>query len=126
MKKLIVMAVIAAFFSVGTSKGQTNQSDTKNITTSNRGQFVDKNNDGICDNFQNRTVNTSNRKYIDKNNDGICDNQQNRKANANGRNYVDKNNDGICDNKLNKVKSNNCCRQGWKHRRGNGCCRRNR
>lgn len=102
MKKLIVMAVLAAFFSVGTSKGQTNQSDTKNKTTSNRGQFVDKNKDGICDN------------------------QKNRKVNVNGRNYMDKNNDGICDNNQNKVKNNNCCGQGWKHRRGKGCGGRNR
>ncbi len=64
-------------------------------------QFVDLNNDGICDNF------------VDANNDGICDNCpgcgkggwrgkgnnfQGQGLHLRQRNFVDNNGDGICDN----------------------------
>lgn len=56
-------------------------------------QFVDANNDGICDNF------------VDANNDGICDNCLGYRygkgfgkgAGYKMRNFVDKDGDGICD-----------------------------
>jgi hypothetical protein len=99
MKKLIFLVVLATLFSVRITNAQT---DSMQTNKPNRGQFVDKNNDGICDNYQDR------------------------KSNANGRNFVDKNNDGICDNNSNKTKNNNCCGQGRQFRGGNGNCRRNR
>lgn len=50
--------------------------------------FVDKNNDGICDNF------------VDENADGICDGCMGLggQGKGNGLNFVDENNDGVCDN----------------------------
>lgn len=69
-------------------------------------QFVDANNDGICDNF------------IDANGDGKCDNCRGQglcdgtgvrnargknRGMGQGRNFVDANGDGICDNYQNRI-----------------------
>lgn len=64
--------------------------------------------------------------FVDKNNDGICDYRQNSQGNANkGKNYVDKNNDGVCDN-YGKRSSGNCQNKGQGRRgQGNGCGRGN-
>lgn len=37
------------------------------------------------------------RNFVDANNDGICDNWSERPANGRGRHFVDTNNDGVCD-----------------------------
>ncbi len=37
--------------------------------------------------------------FIDKNNDGVCDNRGTNQGVKKGKNFIDKNNDGICDNK---------------------------
>jgi hypothetical protein len=58
--------------------------------------------------------------YVDKNNDGVCDNRAanaNQQTNARRANYVDKNNDGVCDNqgnskKYRQSKNGNCNRTG--------------
>ena len=68
--------------------------------------------------------------FVDKDNDGVCDNRQNNRNNqVRGKNFVDKNNDGVCDNCRNnhgncnccKTKAKNCCGNGngWRH---GPCC----
>lgn len=56
-------------------KSQNNQGNTGKANTVARGNFVDSNNDGICDNYQVRTNNGRGANFVDKNGDGICDNR---------------------------------------------------
>jgi hypothetical protein len=91
------------------------------------------------DNQEKTTLVNTGRNFVDQNNDGICDNRQNNQSKqVQGRNFVDKNNDGICDNNPNgnpnckngkgnqnncRVKNNNCCGNGngYRHGQSNGC-----
>ena len=59
--------------------------------------FVDKNKDGVCDNYENRTANVTDNKG--KGN-GKCDGsgKGRRLGKGKGRNFVDANKNGICDN----------------------------
>jgi hypothetical protein len=124
--KLIIIAVsvfmLSAIYAFAQKKN-VSKSDSTNVSAKRGYNFVDKNKDGICDNWQsskpNRTVNGKN--FVDKNKDGICDNRQVSKNNQSGkgRNFVDKNNDGICDNRQGN-NSWNCCGKGYCHGKGNG------
>ena len=58
--------------------------------------FVDANEDGICDNYNSASGNGGG--FTDEDNDGICDNRGNGGGQGNHRNFVDANEDGICDN----------------------------
>lgn len=58
--------------------------------------FVDKNNNGICDNAENRQSGTCLKKR-NGNGNGACG----RKGQGKGRNYIDANKNGICDNREN-------------------------
>ncbi|MEI8047936.1 MAG: hypothetical protein WCI92_11200 [Bacteroidota bacterium] len=77
-------------------------------------------------------ANSSGGNYVDKDNNGVCDNIGTRSGNGRGANFVDKNNDGICDNRATAgKKTGNNCRNGNgnQHRHGQGqgrgnCCRR--
>lgn len=72
--------------------------------------------------------------FVDKNNNGVCDNYESRSGTGHGANFVDKNGDGTCDNRANAGnKPGNKCRnrQGNQYRHGQGqgggcgnCCRR--
>lgn len=71
----------------------------------------------------NKTNTTTVCRFVDKNNDGICDNS------SKGCNYTDKNGDGICDNhsrnSSNSSKSNNSSRKNCGNAQGKGRgCRR--
>jgi hypothetical protein len=57
--------------------------------------FVDKNNDGICDNKGNATANAMGNK---RTGNGECNGSGRRQGQGNGRNFVDANKDGVCDN----------------------------
>jgi hypothetical protein len=93
---LIVMTVsVAAQTSAKQVKAPAQQKDT----AFTRGQFVDKNNDGVCDNFADRQPQGRGAGFVDKNNDGVCDNFADRHPQGRGAGFVDKNNDGICDNR---------------------------
>ncbi len=48
-------------------------------------QFVDVDQNGVCDNFENNSC------YIDEDADGVCDNFEN------GPCYIDEDNNGVCD-----------------------------
>ena len=58
--------------------------------------FVDKNNDGVCDNFENRAANVTGNKG---NGDGKCNGtgKGQGQGRGQGRNFVDANKNGICD-----------------------------
>jgi len=87
---------------------------------------------------QKTTVNSTRGTFVDKNNNGICDNFESRSAKGQGANFVDKDGDGICDNRANAgTKSANTCAKGqgnqYRHGQGQGkgqgrgcgnCCRR--
>lgn len=96
MKK-IVIAVITLLASYGLASAQ-NVKATQG-TNKSAPNYVDKNNDGICDNFN--TVNRGGRAR----NNGTCMYGSGRQSNTQrgnasvgkGRNLVDKNNNGICD-----------------------------
>lgn len=62
--------------------------------------------------------------FVDANNDGICDNRPSGKQGVRGRNFVDANNDGICDNRGSRNRGNgNGYRNG--NGKGNGNCNGN-
>lgn len=90
MKKLVTgIAALALAFSISTIDAS--------AADSGRGRnFVDANNDGICDYC---SVSAS-CEFVDADNDGICDNYSynSSKRKGRGRFYVDSDGDGICDN----------------------------
>ncbi len=127
--KTILLTVALAMMTV-VAFGQDNQQvkATDEVQTGTQTQvwrgpfFVDDNNNGICDNFENGTRrgrgqgrNARGRYFVDADNDGICDNFQSGNRLGRGRglgndrgagygrrqgrfgNFVDNNNDGICD-----------------------------
>lgn len=117
MKKLLNI-FIASILLLGLSSISTAQNSTTIKTDQNTTgrSFVDKNNDGVCDNNATGRQGFRSRNFVDKNNDGVCDNRNTRGKNAKGRNFSDKNNDGICDNQGAGSRGNGkCCRNG------NGC-----
>ncbi|MCX6272592.1 MAG: hypothetical protein NTU44_15505 [Bacteroidetes bacterium] len=78
------LMILTAIMVMGlTSQAQTRGSstsgkeNTKVTNASTPGTFVDKNNNGICDNFEARPTNGRGKNFIDNNGDGICDNRQN-------------------------------------------------
>jgi hypothetical protein len=67
--------------------------------------YVDKNNDGVCDNFEKKQAGTTTKKG---NGSGNCDGTGKVKSKGNGqgkgKNFVDANKDGVCDNKESNTK----------------------
>lgn len=112
--KLILATAIMVMFAI--------QSNAQNTTSAN--QPAQKQN----------TVNSASRNFVDKDNNGVCDNFESRSGKGHGANFVDKNGDGICDNRANVgKKSGNQCRNGQGnqymngqgHGKGHGnCCKR--
>ncbi|OQC36695.1 MAG: hypothetical protein BWX63_01695 [Bacteroidetes bacterium ADurb.Bin041] len=84
-----------------TDKIQTEEkAQTEDKVQTRRGPyFVDKNNNGICDNFEDGTrprrgqgrnargVNAKGRFFVDKDNDGICDNYQSGNRQGRGKRF---------------------------------------
>jgi hypothetical protein len=80
------------------------------------------------------TVNSASGNFVDKDNNGICDNFESRSGTGHGANFVDKNGDGICDKRANvgNKNGNNCMKgQGHHHQYSKGqghgmynCCKR--
>ena len=128
MKKLLLMSalILGIIFITGKSNAQTTQSPdkaTKAQTTqtgqNTSGNFIDKNGDGVCDNFQNRGKQPNCAKFVDANGDGVCDNC---KGNGNCGHV------NCCGKSMQKgncpgMNKGNCCgkgiehqhRHGWKH-----------
>lgn len=146
MKTKILLSALAVVLSVGLVTAQEQEQDKKEkaTTTQNGPAFVDKDNNGVCDNFENGTPGNPNangkqrlldgsgrgsgqgygmrngrgrgarggRNFVDADNNGICDNYESRTAGQgrgpgkgaglrNGKgsavNFIDANNNGICD-----------------------------
>ena len=69
------------------------------------------------------TVNPVPGNFVDKNNDGVCDHYQARMKKGHGPNFVDKNGNGICDTRGttgNLKRNRTCCGQGFQHRHRHG------
>jgi len=101
--KVTMTAFMIAVFTGGASaQNNTPLKDSKTTpptTAFTRGQFVDNNKNGVCDNFEARG------------------------QSGRGANFVDKNGDGICDNRGTMSRGNrrgNGCGQGYQHRHGQG------
>lgn len=114
--KLILTTAIIMIFAIQVkSQNTTTQAkpavQEQTAVTTTPGTFIDKNNNGVCDNFETRSGKGRGGNFVDKDNNGICDNFEARPANSKGPNFVDKNGDGICDNRPNV---------GKKAGRGNG------
>lgn len=58
-----------------------------------RGEYVDRNNDGVCDNYVTGRADCSG--YVDQDGDGICDACENGQSACPG--FVDADADGVCD-----------------------------
>jgi hypothetical protein len=84
MKKttmIIMMTAMAVIFSMQvysqaaeTSKTKAADPKTSEQAKSTAGTFVDKNNNGVCDNFEARGKSGQGKNFADKNGDGKCDN----------------------------------------------------
>lgn len=76
MKKLIVLCLVSGIVCSTIFIVNAKNNGTKKQLNLNN--YVDSNNDGICDNKEiNANVSTGNN-YVDSNNDGVCDNIGNR------------------------------------------------
>jgi len=126
MKKMmiVVIGLIAFALSNPDTNAQTTKKKevTKTQTTQasnpqqNNGPFyVDKNNNGTCDNYEN-----GNGRQGQPNRQGRGNGQGNGRGNGQGqgRNFVDANNDGVCDN----ANNSNCKNRRMRQRNSN--CRR--
>ena len=122
MKKMMILAIglIAFVLSNPSTIAQTTEKKEVTITQTtqtsdpqqNNGPFyVDQNNNGTCDNYEN-----GNGRQGQRNRQG--NDRGNRQGRRQGRNFVDTNNDGVCDN------SNNSNCQNSRRRQRNGNCRR--
>ena len=95
------------------------------------GNFIDADNDGICDNreerrdcWQNGSCQAGN--FTDADNDGICDNCGHKQGGLQARlrqessNFIDDDNDGVCDNKENNCgnRSRQNCGSRGQNKRG--------
>ncbi len=129
---LISTALLLLFFTAqaqaqnSTTAGtkQIQQKDKSTVAVNGR-NFVDKDNNGICDNRGATKGKGAN--FVDKDGDGKCDNLATRKGSGKGANFVDKDGDGKCDNRANvgKGKANKgSYGKGNKQGKGNGCCGR--
>lgn len=68
--------------------------------------YVDNNNDGVCDNYN------ASCQFVDNDGDGICDNCASATC-GNGAGYIDADGNGICDNYAAGTSQNGSgCRRG--------------
>lgn len=100
MKKIIIIAaVLITMIGIkATSIIASSPSKINDCPKSHSFNYVDKNNDGICDNKNNGSnVRSKKHKFIDKDGDGICDRLKDR---SNSLKNKDRNRN--CQNKRNK------------------------
>lgn len=67
-----------------------------------------------------KSANPVSSNFVDKDNNGVCDNRTTRNGNGRGANFVDKNGDGVCDN---RADAGNKCKNGQGNQNRNGQCR---
>jgi hypothetical protein len=79
--KLSMVMAATGFITISTFGQKANEvTDQKQqtVTTSNefvQGTFVDKDKNGVCDNYESAGRVGAGRNFMDKNGDGVCDNQ---------------------------------------------------
>jgi len=106
MRTKLFFAGLALMAMTVAANGQKAETDNKQTNTQTRGAaYVDKNNDGVCDNFENLAADRPGQgKYCFRGGKGNGKGNWYRGGNGpgqgrgQGRNFVDKNNDGVCDN----------------------------
>jgi hypothetical protein len=103
MKTKIFISALAVVLSVGLVTAQNQDQDNKEKTTSQNGPaFVDKDNNGVCDNFENGTPGNPNangkQRLLDGSGRGRGMGYGMRNGRGGGRNFVDADNNGVCDN----------------------------
>lgn len=103
MKTKIFISALAVILSVGLVTAQNQDQDNKEKTTSQNGPaFVDKDNNGVCDNFENGTPGNPNangkQRLLDGSGRGRGMGYGMRNGRGGGRNFVDADNNGVCDN----------------------------
>lgn len=115
MKAKLILTALVFMASAGILSAQTPKTDNK-TNEAKKTCYVDANNNGVCDNYENKTCTTGNGKGLRNgtgNGNGQCRANQNgnRRGNCNGTgngtgkqdgtgrgpNYVDANNNGVCD-----------------------------
>jgi hypothetical protein len=79
---ILIAALVATSFGVAAAR----------YGPENGSQYVDADNDGVCDNIGERP------EFVDEDGDGVCDNRGIRGFGGYGRIFVDADGDGICDN----------------------------
>ncbi len=117
ISKILLIAVMS-FFILGSlnaqevtkSDGDKSVQKTATATSVTPGEFIDTNNDGICDNAAIRGKTGKGRNFVDKDGDGTCDNFKSVKCNGN---------QGCCGYNKNK------CGKGHGLRHRDGSCIRN-
>jgi hypothetical protein len=96
MKKIFGILMIAAI--IGSASLLANEQNDKSSLNTNKNinsqsfkgpNFIDKNNNDICDN-RNTNSRSHYSHFVDNNNDGICDNRNNRHSKRHGKEKVQK------------------------------------
>lgn len=105
---LMLTAVIGTVGVYAAGKGR-GTGVCQNASAEQRVNYIDADNDGICDNQ------SSGKYYTDNDNDGVCDNQNS------GKYYTDNNNDGVCDNYSERIRPQDGT--GFQRGRDRGCGR---
>lgn len=93
-------SMVLAQGNVQPTSTNTQNTDVQPVVAQN---FVDQNEDDLCDNFASDTLQGAGQNFVDNNDDGICDNfTSGNTGRGNGQgnrqNFVDSNGDGVCDN----------------------------
>jgi hypothetical protein len=103
MKTKIFISALAVVLSVGlvTAQNQDQDNKEKSTTSQNGPAFVDKDNNGVCDNFENGTPGNPNangkQRLLDGSGRGRGMGYGMRNGRGGGRNFVDADKNGICD-----------------------------
>ncbi len=127
LKTIMMIAAATVVISLAAQAQNTDPSkrekeNTPAVDVNNSRTFVDKNNNGKCDNYEARQTTGSRSNFVDKDGDGICDNKQNSGAKCSSSSP----NGRFCSQKGNG--NGNCCgsRKAYRHRSGgNMQCRGN-
>lgn len=101
-KAFITAMALVATIGLATAQNQNQAAKETAKTTQNGPAFVDNNNNGVCDNYENGTPGNPNangkQRLFDGSGRGQGKGQGLRNGRGQGRNFVDADKDGVCDN----------------------------
>ena len=92
----LTFVVVAAFASAQNPVGKKGNGNGTCNGTTKCAAFVDANNNGICDTYENRTPNATGKRG-NGNGTGTCTGNGQGQGRGKGKNFVDANNNGVCD-----------------------------